>query len=206
MDQHHEDEIARGLHAGSTDAWRELYDAHAERVWRLVARVMAPHAAEVGDVVQETFLAAARGARGYDPARGSLWSWLSGIARRQAALHCRRETRGAVPGGPPPFRTTGDGFPLAAESRELSPPEALAGAELAGRIRAVLTQLPVDYETLLCAKYIDEATAGEIAAAEQSTLEAVRSKLARARRAFRRIYDRQFPDSHQAPDRASHES
>src|SRR5262245_65458791 len=89
--------LARELVGGSADGWRMLYDAFAEAVWRCVARRVGPHTAEVADIVQETFLAAARAARSYDPARGSLWVWLSGIARRQTALHFRR--RQTKPGG-----------------------------------------------------------------------------------------------------------
>ena len=50
-------------------------------------------AADVEDVLQETFLAAWRGARGYRP-QGACGGWLWGIARRQAALLLRR--RGAA--------------------------------------------------------------------------------------------------------------
>ena len=57
------------------------------------ARQMGTGAADVADVVQETFLAAARCARQYDPARGLLWMWLCGIARRHVALHYRRQQR-----------------------------------------------------------------------------------------------------------------
>src|SRR6185437_12447852 len=85
MDEQQERDIARGLRAGEADAWRALYDAHAERVWRAVARLMGAQAVDVADVVQETFLAAARSADSYDAARGSLWWWLWGIARRQVA-------------------------------------------------------------------------------------------------------------------------
>ncbi len=38
-------------------------------------------------------LAAARSARGYDSSRGSLWMWLSGIARNSVALHFRKQQR-----------------------------------------------------------------------------------------------------------------
>ncbi len=88
-----EQQIARGLRDGQTDAWRALYDAYARQVWRVVARQMGPDAADVADVVQETFLAAARSARQYDPVRGSLWMGLCGIARRHVARHYRSRQR-----------------------------------------------------------------------------------------------------------------
>src|SRR5437868_14526716 len=93
MDDQQECDIARGLRAGDAEAWRSLYDAYAARVWQAVARLMGPESADVADVVQETFLAAARSARTYDASRGSLWLWLWGIARRHVAIYYRKEKR-----------------------------------------------------------------------------------------------------------------
>ena len=67
-------------------ALRELFSRHAP--W-LAARLRAVlPAAEVEDVLQETFLAVWRGAAGYRP-QGVAGGWLWGIARRQAALWLR---------------------------------------------------------------------------------------------------------------------
>src|SRR6187549_239554 len=93
MDEQTAREVARGLRDGRPEAWRTLYDAFAERVWRSVARLLGPNAADVADVVQETMLAAARSAATFDPGRGALWLWLWGIARRQVALHFRKQQR-----------------------------------------------------------------------------------------------------------------
>src|SRR5437879_6341911 len=90
MDDTTERAIAAGLRRGEAAAWHALYAAHAVPVWRVIARLVGPAAADVADIFQETFLAAARSARGYDPARGSLGQRLGGIARRQVALHFRR--------------------------------------------------------------------------------------------------------------------
>ena len=68
-------------------ALRELFSRHAP--W-LAARLRGVlPAAEVEDVLQETFLAVWRGAAGYR-SQGSAGGWLWGIARRQAALWLRR--------------------------------------------------------------------------------------------------------------------
>ena len=93
MDDREEREVARGLRHGRCEAWHALYEAYCRQVWHLVGRLMGSDSADVADVVQETFLAAARSARGYDAARGSLWSWLVGIARRHVALHYRKQRR-----------------------------------------------------------------------------------------------------------------
>lgn len=182
-----EQSLARELVGGSAAAWRTLYDAFAEAVWRCVARRVGPHAAEVADIVQETFLAAARAARTYDPARGSLWIWLSGIARRQAALHFRRrQTRPSRSSEPQADRNRlSDWLDGHADGRADDPADLLAAAETAAAVRETLRTLPLDYETLLVGKYLDGLSLEELAAAEESTADAISSKLARARRAFR---------------------
>src|SRR5215207_8841709 len=85
--------IAQGLREGKADAWQALYDAYAERVWRGVARLLGPRSTDVADVVQETMMAAARSAANYHPTRGSLWSWLWGIAHNHVALHFRKQAQ-----------------------------------------------------------------------------------------------------------------
>ena len=177
MDEQQEREVARGLSAGHPDAWRTFYDAFAERVWRAVARLMGPPGSDVADVVQETFLAAARSARTFDPDRGPLWGWLWGIARRHVALHYRKkdQQRRLLLA-----RAAADGRPDAADP--------LLAREAVALVRVTLTELPADYEALLMAKYLDGEPVDRIAVRERSTEVAVRSKLARARQAFREAY------------------
>jgi RNA polymerase sigma-70 factor (ECF subfamily) len=192
MDEHQERDVAAGLCGGDPDAWRALYDAYATRVWRSVARLMGPSAADVADVVQETFLAAARSARTYDPARGTLWLWLWGIARVHVALHYRRMDRLHQARA----RLAADGTLARRLDGKLDgPPDTLAAGELAALVRVTLTELPADYETLLTAKYLDGDSVEAIAAKERTTGGAVRSKLARARQAFREAFVRHAPET-----------
>src|SRR5579862_2135738 len=82
-----DDELLAALAAGDDAALRELFTRHAP--W-LAARLRALlPAAEVEDVLQETFLAVWRGAGRYQP-QGNGAGWLWGIARRQAAQWLRR--------------------------------------------------------------------------------------------------------------------
>jgi RNA polymerase sigma-70 factor, ECF subfamily len=82
-----DDELVARVAAGDDTALRELFGRHAP--WLAVRLRAVLPAADVEDVVQETFLAAWRGARGYRP-QGARGGWLWGIARRQAALLLRR--------------------------------------------------------------------------------------------------------------------
>ena len=190
MDEQQARDVARGLREGRADAWRSLYDAFAERVWCGVARLLGPHSADVADVVQETMLAAARSARTFDAERGSLWVWLWGIARIQVALHFRKQQRHDR------LKQAGDWLSASngrlarwLDGSDAAPPDLLEAAELALFVRLTLTELSDDYAALLTARYLDGEEVEKIASRERSTETAVRSRLARAREAFRRAFN-----------------
>ena len=82
-----DDSLVARIAAGDDTALRELFGRHAP--WLAVRLRAVLPVADVEDVLQETFLAAWRGARGYRP-QGACGGWLWGIARRQAALLLRR--------------------------------------------------------------------------------------------------------------------
>jgi RNA polymerase sigma factor (sigma-70 family) len=74
------------------------------------------------------------------------------------------------------------------------PGAGLATEERAEQVRAALTRLPAGYEVLLITKYVDGASIEQIATADGCSAEAVRSRLARARRALRTVLRRGFPE------------
>ncbi len=201
-DEQQQRHLVQGLRDGKTDAWQALYDAYAERVWRTVARLLGPQSADVADVVQETMLAAARSARAFDPGRGSLWLWLAGIARNHAVLHLRKQDRRQRLAKA--FAGNGE-LRRWLEGKEQAPPGALAAAELAALVRAALGELPADYALILTARYLDGETVTEIALRERASEVAVRSKLARARGAFRAAFAPHAPESTERPAEAQHE-
>jgi RNA polymerase sigma-70 factor (ECF subfamily) len=66
-----------------------LYDRYSAQLYRFAYRRVGPDTAE--DVVAETFLAAFRHRRKYDPSRPDARAWLFGILVRELAQHRRRE-------------------------------------------------------------------------------------------------------------------
>jgi RNA polymerase sigma-70 factor (ECF subfamily) len=179
-------EIAEGLQQGSRDAWLSLYELYAEKLWCNVARLMAHDPASVADVVQETLLSAARSAKNFNPRRGSLWTWLWAIAKRQVALHYRKQTSKAIIAHAQQWWSLLDGQRSDwIDGSQKPPAEVLESAELATLVRYTLAELSAEYQTLLMAKYIDDLTIEDIAEETNVSSEAVRSKLARARKAFR---------------------
>jgi len=82
-----DDELITRLADGDDTALRELFTRHAPLLAARLRAVLPP--SDVEDVLQETFLAAWRGAGSYRP-QEKAGGWLWGIARRQAALLLRR--------------------------------------------------------------------------------------------------------------------
>lgn len=200
MEFNNDSDIVRGLAAGQPEAWRACYDAHAAGVWRAVARQMGAQASEVADVVQETFLAAARSVHTFQADRGSLVVWLVGIARRQVALYYRKElrhqrlrraTHALLESD---FEVDLDWLRETAERSEPPPEEAVQTAEMALLLRAALTELSPEYEEILAARYLDDRSVEELAQHWQTTETAIRSKLARARRALKEVLLQQSPN------------
>ena len=188
-----EEAVAAGLRAGNPDAWARLHDEYAPRVWRTVARLLGGCETGVADVVQETFLAAARSARSFDPARGPLWAWLWGIARTQSLLHLRKSARHA--------REKAH-YPRGWDDAAGDPLDELLLRESADLVRLTLLELPAEYGRILSAKYLLDTPIDEIAAAERLSVVAARSRLARAREAFRASFRRHEPTT---PREAAHD-
>jgi len=197
MDRSEERVVAAGLKAGRPEAWLALYDAYAARLWGHVARLSGGNSDTAADAVQATLLAAAQSARSFDPSRGGLWNWLCGIASHQVALIHRRnrtattfslETCDESDVSPP-----ADAWELWLSGEIDEPPMRLQTAEAADLVRAALISLPADYQTLLLARYVDGASAEQIATNANTTGQAIRSRLARARRALRNQLARLAP-------------
>ena len=191
MNKDIEREIVEGLQKGVREAWLKLYEAYAECLWTNVARFMGFDCPAVADVVQETFMAAARSANNYDEGRGSLWIWLWSIARRQIALYYRKQDPRTILVRLKKWWVSLDGEKIDwLNTTKDAPPEILEARELSALVRFALIKLPDEYQTLLLAKYVDGKSVNEIALDLDRSPVAVTSKLARARKMFRTAFNK----------------
>lgn len=76
--------------AGDTDAFSELYRRYAPAAYGLAARVLG-EASLAEEVLQEVFVSVWRRSSSYDPARGSLRSWVLAQIHHRAVDVVRRE-------------------------------------------------------------------------------------------------------------------
>ena len=174
------DELIAAVAGGDDAALRELFSRHAP--W-LAARLRAVlPAADVEDVLQETFLAAWRGAGGYRLEGAGGWLW--GIARRQAALWLRRRGHAELL---LPALVAADG------RRPTDPAEAaLSSAELADAVKALGPEGSPQRETWRL-MYVEDRTVAEVAALMGVPAGTVKSRAHRARRLLRAALRRHEP-------------
>ena len=153
------------------DAFREYFAP----VYRFIARRAGTGLAE--DLAAEAFVTAYRRRASYDPGRGSLRSWLFGIATNVVREHWRDEQQlleldaGLACAGTRPFDDDAD-------SR-------VAAAALAPRIAGALAALNRDQRDVLLLHAWEGLSHEEIAAALGITNGTARSRLSRARAALR---------------------
>lgn len=78
------------LIVGDETVLREIFDEYASLVLGISRRLVGN---EAEDLVQQVFIAAWQGRERFDPSKGSLGAWLSGIARFKAIDHLRASGR-----------------------------------------------------------------------------------------------------------------
>jgi RNA polymerase sigma-70 factor (ECF subfamily) len=113
------------LRAGDEQAWSELFDRFAERLWRAICRVGGFRPGEedqVEDIRQETLVAALRSIRQF---RGDakLETWLHRLAACKTVDHIRKRRRTAVAMPPPPAPDNGQ--PISNEPPDEDTPDAI---------------------------------------------------------------------------------
>jgi RNA polymerase sigma-70 factor, ECF subfamily len=164
-----DDQLVRAVAAGDRTALELLYRRHAP--WlagRLAARTSSRDLAE--EALQDTFLAAWRGARGYHGS-GEVPAWLWGIARRRLASLARRQPRGNLS-----MEVAGERIDPAA-----GPEEAVLGRDASARIRLAVAHLPGEQRAAITAVVYQGQTITQAALAAKVAEGTIKSRLHRAR-------------------------
>ena len=179
-----DDEALIAAVAGGDDtALHELFAQHAPWLAARLRTVLP--AAEVEDVLQETFLAVWRGAASYRPELGSAGGWIWGIARRQAALWLRRQGPAELP-LPAAARADGQARGGTSDPAGLGDPAdaALQRAELAAAVSALGPAGGPQRETWRL-MYLEDRTVAEVAELMGVPVGTVKSRAHRVRQLMR---------------------
>jgi RNA polymerase sigma-70 factor (ECF subfamily) len=174
---------------GDERALARLYQAQVDGLYAFVFYRVGRDPALAEDVVQETFAQALSKAGDYDPERGSMQSWLCTMSRNVIRDHLRQHRRSTelaaawerIDESLAQIFTALDQVPLT--------DEVIARDETRDLVNMTIANLPEKYREVLHAKYVDGSSLSEMAEKMELSEDAIKSQLARARRAFRETFD-----------------
>src|SRR5512139_618530 len=167
---------------GDRRALEDLIGRHQRRVYRFGLK-MCRDPEDAKDVLQETLLAAARTVKDFRGA-SSVSTWLYTIAR-SFCIKKRRRSKFA-----PEQEESLDAREPGTEARQVSDPsrgpeDELAGRQVEAALERAISDLDPMYREVLVLRDVEGLTAPEVAEVMGLTVEAVKSRLHRARVAVR---------------------
>ncbi len=175
----------RAAKAGDREAIGRFYDAHVDGLFAFVFYRVGRDQSLAEDVVQETFTRALSRTNDYDASRGSVGSWLTILSRNVIRDHLRdhKRTNDFQAAWERIDATLAQTFAAMAE-RPL-PGEVLERAETRDLVHMAVANLPEQYRVALTRKYVDGESLETLSGELGLSVDATKSLLARARRAFR---------------------
>jgi RNA polymerase sigma-70 factor (ECF subfamily) len=183
------------LKAGDNAAFDELVRVAGGRMLA-VARRMMGREEDAQDAVQEAFLSAFKSLDRFD-GRSQLTTWLHRITVNACLMKLRSQRRR-------PERAIEDFLPTFVEDGHQTrnsaawKPNAADGIERGETrelVRAKINELPEQYRVVLMLRDIEELSTEETAAALDMTVNAVKTRLHRARQALRTLLDPHFSNA-----------
>jgi RNA polymerase sigma-70 factor (ECF subfamily) len=176
--------VRRFCESGDEEAFRELYRLHAPVLYRMSCRMLGLSAEAAQDVVQETWLRAARALPEFRW-ESTLSTWLTGIAinRCRELLRQSRRTYGMAGG---------------ADADELPAPAVPAGMRL--DLEQAIGRLAEACREVLLLHDVEGYTHGEIATMLGIASGTSKSQLSRARRLLRQMLRPALADAAEGKD------
>ncbi len=175
-----ENELVRAAARGDEDAFGELVRMYENKAYHLALR-MCGNAEDAADVAQDAFLAAWRGLASF---RGDCGfsTWLYRLVSNAAIDHLRRtkHQRGHI-------SLDDEEMNLDARDPAPGPQESAEDMDLKHLVQDGLNRLGDDHRTVLIMREMQELSYEEIAHTLRIDLGTVKSRIARARTALRKI-------------------
>ncbi len=171
--------LVERIRAGDRLACDECVRQHAPGIYRLALR-LTRNEAEAEDVMQEAFLSAFKGIGQFD-GRAELRTWLYRIAYNAALMRLRRARRDMVSLDEP--GETEDGTPIPQQLYDWSrlPEQELQKTELRDEMERAIEALPEKLRVVFVLRELEELTTEETAQTLGIRVEAVKTRLHRAR-------------------------
>jgi RNA polymerase sigma-70 factor, ECF subfamily len=187
----HDGELLKRARQGDAAAFDRLIRRHDKHLYR-IARSVLPDEQEAEDVVQETYIRAFTGLRGFRGA-ASFRTWLTRIALNEAI---RRRQRGR------PAMVNLDALHAAQErsrqpihsltARDHDPELATAHSQIRKMLEEAIDTLPMAFRIVFIMRDVEEIGIGDTAKLLGLREETVKTRLHRARRMLREHLGEQF--------------
>jgi RNA polymerase sigma-70 factor (ECF subfamily) len=162
---------------GDASAFAQLYQLYRDRVFGFALRMLGDYQT-AEDVTHEAFLALIEHPERYRPQRGSLLTFLCGVARNHILLHWRRR-------GYQLEDHLEDEWDIAAPNHAAQNPLAnFLGRERAATVNAAVADLPVLQREALVLREFQELSYGEIASVTSTSVDVIKMRLRRARQSL----------------------
>ncbi len=189
LSRENEAERIRRIAAGDAEALESFYNDYFERLYRYIYYRVGRDHHHTEEVIHDTFMEAVNRAGEYDPARGSVESWL--ITHSRNRIRSNNNSVGRARDYEQSWSMLDgelDSIFARLDDVEL-PDKALENKELSSIIGAIMASLPEAYAKVLEMKYIANLPVKEIAKAMEKTEKAIESQLTRARTAFKEAFE-----------------
>jgi RNA polymerase sigma-70 factor (ECF subfamily) len=164
------------------ETFEELFDRYQVRIFNLIYRVVGDYE-DAADLTSEVFLAAYRG---FERFRGEshAYTWLYRIAINTCRNHFRRQGRRGSPEALAAHHSDDLAQTVGPEraSRGQSPEQAYEQRELHEHVHAGIRSLPEDLRAVVVMRDLHGLSYQEMAGVLDCSLEAIKSRLFRARR------------------------
>jgi RNA polymerase sigma-70 factor, ECF subfamily len=176
-------DLVQKAKSGDYAAFEALVEKYQGRIYRHL-RKMANDTSQAEDLLQETFLNAYRGLRGFEGG-SSFSTWLFRIATNTALMYLRKH-RPEMVEYDDAIGTNADNLGAPASSEFVSTPlEMLLSLEGKRELEKAIDQLPVNYRTVLVLRDVEGFSLEEVSRIVDSSIAAVKSRLHRARNSVR---------------------
>lgn len=171
------------LRSGDSQALAALFEAYADRIYRLALSLLRdPPAAE--DIVQETFVSAMTHLDRFE-GRSSVGTWLYRVGYNASLDWLRRRRPEPLPPDEPDDESGTAPLPRSLVEWRLTPESRQAEGEIAEELERAIGTLPQSLRVVFLLRDVDELSTQETAEALGLTEGAVKVRLHRARLALR---------------------
>jgi RNA polymerase sigma-70 factor, ECF subfamily len=190
------------VRAGDYDAFESLVEKYQGRIYRHI-RKMVKDTSHVEDLLQETFLNAYKGLKGFEGS-STFSTWLFRIATNTSLMFLRKN-RGDTIEYDDEVRDTSE-LPFRAMSPEFisTPLDILLSLEGREAVEKAIDELPILYRTVLVLRDVEGFSLGEVSKIVDSSVAAVKSRLHRARNSVREALHTYYAEKKFSPQRSAY--